>query len=62
MASRVMVKGKHQITVRLAEDDYRVLSHWAAYRGDTVNKLMAAVTLDYARDDLERRGVDVSRL
>lgn len=48
MVSRVMVSGKHALTVRISRESYEILSEIAMERRMTVNELLAKVGEDMA--------------
>ena len=41
MASTRTVSGKHPLTVRVMDEDYKTLGHYAVEQGKTVNELLA---------------------
>lgn len=46
MPSRVLVSGKHPVSVRVSEEDYKKLSAVAMVDGMTVNEWIVAAALD----------------
>lgn len=50
MAVRTLVAGKRQITVRLNDEDYKVMQVVAAYDNMTVNEWIADVAVRMAKE------------
>lgn len=55
MAVKKMIAGKHPLTVRVTDDDYTVLRMAAAARNESVNEMMARVSVAEARRFLKRK-------
>ena len=58
MASKVVMSGKHPLTVRIGQDDYKMIGRLTVKKGMSVKEWIAETAIIEARRQLKRMGRD----